>query len=371
MIIYVACTLLSAAIAYSAFRLQTRYKIITAILIALPFCLVAAFRDISVGTDTSLYPWFAYRASLSNSLIGLFGNDGGTTEPLFLLAVWFVTKAFRSFSAVLFLIEALIVFPVVIALQREAPKYTWMGLVIYGLVYFGFSLNLMRQMIGMAFVLLAFSFARGGKMGYSLMICLVGCGFHSTAIFGFPILLYYCVLIRGRSKDASHQAKGAFVLATLACIAIIGLAFVFGVQLLVVLSSLKESFSYQIDHMGSGDSSVSILIYGIAPFVLGLFEKARADWRYRADVLFLQFVVCLGGVTAQFSLISPELTRIGLFFHFFSVLLYPKLLTGRTRTGFALVTAGGVGLAVALFYLMYVKGGACEVIPYSFAQLKL
>lgn len=365
--IYIICIIVATGISFIASRCSGWRRVAIAFLAIVPFCLVAAFRDITVGTDTAGYPWFSYRMSLTHSLPDLFLIDNGSTEPLFLLVVWVVTQAFGSFAPVLFFLQALISVPVIVVLVQKYPRTMPLGVLVYGLIYFCFSLNYMRQMIAMAFTLFAFYNAMNDSYRIAFLITAVGCGFHNTAIFGFALIAYYMIAIRGRKEGASHADQGLFILVTLAAMACLVLAFVFGRQVLVLLSSIKESYSYQVEHAGIGDTSISLLIFGIAPFIIDFFERASSSWRVRVDTLFLKIMVLAGGITAQFAVISPELARIGLFFHFFSVLLFPELLEGRTRVGVLIVCFSGLLLGAMLFYLIFVIGGGCEVIPYSFA----
>ncbi len=371
MAIYLACSIIGSILSIPIMNLTPRKRIAFIILVSLPFCLLAAVRDISIGTDTALYPWFAYRVSLNHSLQGLYYLDGGNTEPMFLATVWIVTRIFGTFSSVLFFIEALIIIPVAFILAYETPNYMPLGILMYGLVYFGFSLNIMRQMICTSFLLLAFVIAMKGRIRCALGVNLLACGFHATGVFGFALIAYYLFLVQGRSHGASRQKKGLSVLVTLFCIALVCVAFVFGRELLYILSQLKGTYVYQVEHIDEGYTSITVLVYGIVPYILEHFERGITDQRTRINVDVLKIVVLFGGIAAQLSVISPELSRIGIIFHFFSILLYPIMAASRTQKGSSLIWVGGLLVSFAFFILTYVRGGACEIIPYVISGSEL
>lgn len=235
MLIYLFGFFLSITIFASIQKQPNRsYTFIIGSIIAILIpCLIAGFRSPAVGTDTAGYPLGLYNSALQSDSLStyfaqrftVFGWDIKTPksyEPGFSLLIFFVTRIFRSYAAVLFTIQLMTIVPIYVALLMLKDRLSiWQGMSIYYFLFFNSSLNTMRQWIAMAFLLLAFSYLLLNRQVRSILFVTFSCLFHFTAVIGFLIIVLYHYSIGG---SWGQTAKVILLF-------ISGIAFLFGIQL--------------------------------------------------------------------------------------------------------------------------------------------
>ena len=171
--------------------------------------LIAGLRAKSIGTDTAGYAWGLFKTAQANSsfndyLSAPFENYGWQVktpreyELAFVTLIWLLTRAFGSFGIVLLGIEAMIVVPIYLSLIKlRKVGSPWLGMLLFYLTAFNVTLNMMRQWIALAFLLLAFTYLVERKlMPYGLLVA-VGISFHITGIIGLLVGAIYIFLVPG------------------------------------------------------------------------------------------------------------------------------------------------------------------------------
>lgn len=365
---YLFVIVLGSIIAYECNKVDMKRTVACALFSATPYALLAALRDVTVGTDTSNYPLSLFNQSQTTPLDALVVNGSASIEPLFIVFVWIITNIFHNFNVLLFFLQLAVCAPVCFALFKITPKYAWAGLGVYGFVFYGFTLNIMRQSMCMAFVVLMLCFLLQHKMLAAFVSVLIATGFHNTGLLGLVIWLAWYLCFMG--KDSARQMRYDVILiggsAALLLLTIVVL--LLGERTLGLLTLIKDSYIYQVRHAGEGDFDTTAFIYGsILPvFISAVFARScKPD--DRRIIYFFAGLSFFGGVFSQLAILSPELVRVGTYFTFFSIFFYPLLLNNvqqkDLRKTLVVLT---VLVCVAYFLIVYVRGNGGNVYPFVF-----
>lgn len=126
-----------------------------------PLIILAGYRDVTVGFDTSLYPLTVYEfASKDISASELIESLGHMIEPLYLL-IGYVALIFlpNDISSMLLVSSAITIILFYIGFVRMR-QYSPLGLsmFLFSLLLYNMSLNIQRQLMAMAFVFLGFTY---------------------------------------------------------------------------------------------------------------------------------------------------------------------------------------------------------------------
>ena len=157
--------------------------------------LVAAFRADSVGVDTVVYPDQSLNCARFYSAFLDYLNDPATSqsfEPLNAALVWVCSRLSVHKWPLLFFYQLLTVLPVYCALQKLRDRLSpALGMAVYLFVFYNNSLNMMRQSVACAFILLAFAYLISEKKISLpfLICCVVAVFFHKSGLYGIVLLL--------------------------------------------------------------------------------------------------------------------------------------------------------------------------------------
>ena len=164
-------------------------------------CLFAAFRGEKVGTDVLQYAKPYYLGALNSSNLQSFMLKG-SAETGYEVFVFYVTKIFKKFSAILFFTETLIIGPVyIVALKNRKNCPMWVTMFVYYMIFYIASFNFMRQSIAAAMLLLAYFELVEKKWLKFFVLILVAQLFHNTAFIGIAIILFGVWFYRIQSKQ--------------------------------------------------------------------------------------------------------------------------------------------------------------------------
>lgn len=371
---YLAFALIAAALAYLGGVGERRFKSAIAkrfsvigsyALVALLFCLMAGLRANQVGTDVNFYVVPAFDLAQQRDFVDFWTKtEYARWMPLAKVLFWTTSNFTHSLFCMLFVIHVVIVVPVLIALRLALKDKAWVGVLIFGLVFLPISFNLMRQFMGMSFVLLAYCFMRKRKWILFIVFIAIGALFHETSLAGLLILPLW--LISEGSLKKIHVSPG-----------IVGLITFVGVQLCFPLvykvAPLLGRFASFIDgrvaeqYGGGGSTELCLMI--IICLVLGILyraftQKGASNAFISGEVSGLASIVFFGVGVFSMCLYSFQLFRTGLCFLYFVVLLIPLVLEAmkqrKQRVEFAIVAI----CLLALFGQVYYGGGSHEVVPY-------
>ena len=235
-------------------------------------CLLAAYRDLSIGTDVMIYGIWTFHSASIQDIAHFMRSYSGISPLGFNLMSWTVANATHSFKCYLGVIQGLTVVPTYLALRSVFRGREWIGMLAYYCLLFQLSLNAMKQSIAIAFCFLAIVFAMRRKLLPFLSLTAVAVSFHQTAIialFAYPL---YSLVRKGKDSVSLFGRWRGLVLIVLLTI-ILGLIFVFGQQLVLFFSQFKDSYEYQVAHIGNGSTNKSIVVIAVAAFLAWWFGR--------------------------------------------------------------------------------------------------
>ena len=173
--------------------------ILIAVSILIP-CILAGFRDDTIGTDVTWYvtPLVdrAYKAIDFFDYFEMQQRD--SMEIGFASLIYFLTLSFDA-GPTLFLLQLCILIPLYIALFRYRDRMpVWLGLTIFYFLSFNTGLSIIRQTLTITLLLCAFSFIEKKQWIVGTIIILLSITIHRSAIFlaFFVIVTYYLCRIR-------------------------------------------------------------------------------------------------------------------------------------------------------------------------------
>ena len=173
--------------------------ILIAVSILLP-CILAGFRDDTIGTDVTWYvtPLVdrAYKAIDFFDFYEMQQRD--SMELGFASLVYFLTLSYDA-GPTLFLLQLCILIPLYIALFSYRDRMpVWLGLTIFYFLSFNTGLSIIRQTLTITLLLCAFSFIEKKQWIVGTIIILLSITIHRSAIFlaFFVIATYYLCRIR-------------------------------------------------------------------------------------------------------------------------------------------------------------------------------
>ena len=364
MTIYIFVFLISALCLYCKERSKGFLSLILASAgIAVP-CLLAAFRDKSVGTDVTVYGTIVYRDTKNIGLLEAI-ELRSENPPGFVSLAWFINLINGSFELYLFVIELLIILPAYFSISYFLKKDTWIGMLIYYFLLYAISLNLMKQMIAVSFTALALSFVLK-KQQMSWLVCsIIAVLMHQTGILSFLVYPIYLIF----SKASSYFLIRRFLVYFLTFGFIVVLV-VFSNNFLMFLSGLKDSYSYMIENRGNGGLLLSPLIFlgfiillHFADYVIHGSKQKICQFLENRDSHFIEYLSVLGLALMELQIITLGLGRVGYYFEFYLSIL----IVYRIKENNLILKLFSVIFMITVFLVQikFVLDGNCEVYPYS------
>ena len=258
-------------------------------------------------------------------------------------------------------------------IYKYVPRpYRWVGLMIFLLndSLFLLNLSMLRQGLASSLFFLSVSLALEDKRIKSILVCLLGCLFHSSALIGFPFLLL--IFARKMINPFIVLLGGVMI----------------GVVLFLNTGFNEYLFSFILGSEGIGDMYGKYVTNSLDGFSLGLgvliqyvsilpallyFKHLKEQDKY---FVILYLIVLLLIPLAENTLM---LLRMVSYFLPFAVILFPRLydkhqisleksLEGKNKKRF--LTMSRVSLALYLVYVSYSYYSFFSSETYGFAYKK-
>lgn len=370
MAIYLITTALSALLGHYADKIYSGNRIIFAMISVLPFCLLAGWRADTIGTDVLVYARPVYEASFFSTLPGLLtGYFSHVIEPLFLLVTWIIAQLSKSLNVCLFFYQFLVTFPIILSVmlikQNNKGSFLFANL-IYGLIFFPFTLNIMRQSIAAAFLLLCVIASSRNNLRLYIIILLISIGFHITASFG--IIIWPLTRMISKNNNSNTRSSNNIIVFIISIFMVLLLLVLsFGDVLLPFIAGLKQSFSYQVKHASETKLTLtSFLLLTIAFLPHFINRKRNSRYYYSREIEVFFILIFFGTFISQASIISPQLNRLGIMFLFALIPQVSSEIADIEDPSFKLLTIlFSIVLSLIYFMWIYVISGNGDVIPYS------
>lgn len=313
--IYLIVFSFSALLLYSGGKAKGLLKVLLFISGLLLPCFLAGCRDETIGVDVLTYAKWMYLAAKNTSFLSYLEIESNYAAIGWNVVSWISTRLFGNFSGYLFTIEAFCIVPVFFGLRRVCRNDEWVGMLIWLLLVYPASLNVMRQSVAMGFVFLAVSYIfdrRPIKFCWCIFAAFL---FHQTALV---CLLFYPLsnlAVYGESFKTFFGrwrwlAVSVFtLLAFFTCV-------VFGPYLVKNASIFKESYSYQVNHLGANDFSLGglylLLVNLLCWFVSrNDFDSSLNGFAGHNSLVTTYAFVSVGCLFTQMNIVASTLGRFG------------------------------------------------------------
>lgn len=365
-------------IAYAEKKRLPVFLGISVIALLIP-CLIAGLRQQNIGTDVMVYVKPLTTAAISAEDLSQYFDSywfldwrnmyAQDYELGFSLLVYLVAKLTRSLGAVLFAIQAFMVVPVYIALARNRKEFpVWLGMLIYYFLFYNATLNMMRQWVAMAFLLLAFQMLRERKLWLTVVLVVVAFFFHDTAIVALPVfmLFWFLWLIRHtRLVQSNLHLQGATIVTGL--LVIVATVAILNLPLILKLLSLVGFDQYSGYLQGNEMRLMPGQIIMRLPLLAALLLCWRPLCRTDSATPFYMATVLLDIVLSQLVSVDENALRIGMYLSMYTILWIPSAYRacpkGLSRTALTVLV---IGYAVFYWYYTYALQMRHQTVPYQF-----
>lgn len=364
-------------IAFSEKRRKEYFIFFSVIALLIP-CLLAGFRAETVGTDVLVYVKPMVEAAKNADGFKDYWNSSWFSvwrdkfvyehEIGFAALVFAVTKLTGSLPMVLFAIQAVTVVPIFAALaknRKNAP--VWPGMLVYYLLYYNSTLNMMRQWMAMGLLLLAFRMLSDKRYGWCAVWTLLAITFHYSAIIVFPVYFVWWALklfSKRTFKQGDIQLSSKMVVVILIfCVGFVVITNLDLVLRLMVAAGFGRFSNYLT---GNGISLLlSQIILRLPVLGVSLFTWKKLK-NATTDAYFFLTMILLDLLASQISSITAYAFRIAFYFAIYAILAVPYLFkyqkTHFEKTVVALLLGG---FFCVYWYYTYVHLGSHQTVPYE------
>lgn len=349
-------------------------------------CSLAGLRSENIGTDIQAYVKPIYTAANNSNSFGEYLTSSWYSlwrykhvsdfEIGFTSLVYIIAKVFNSFSAVLFSIEFCIITPIYFALKKMFKrKKVSFGMLVFCLMFYNVTLNIMRQWIAMAFVLYAFSCIITKERGKAVISIIAGTLFHVSAIISIPIFgIFFYVSSRktsGKYKIKRFRVNNFSITLDRSMQRTI-IVLIIGLILIIFINSfaniLRSIGLSEYAQYISGGAIFSINAFIVRLPILIIFLKYKYIFtESNLNSSFYMGMLLFDILTSQLSGITSQSWRISAWFSMFYIFSFPQLINGIQRKSEKKIVLVLVFLYMIFYWLYYfVYIGSHSTIPYEF-----
>lgn len=329
---YLLCFAASAILIALAQKRKTtaQFAILSAAALFLP-CLLAGLRAEIVGTDVLHYLKPMTENAIQASGIGAYFQSGWESslgylhvtdfEYGFTVLIYLLAKLTGNLQMVQFLLEALILLPVYIALARNRKTLpVWLGMLVFYLLFYIGTLNLMRQWMAMSLLILAFQMLREKKLLPGILLSAAALLFHYSSALVLVVYAVWIILqLLGKVKSKKAIPIGA------ALICIVGFVVVFNAHWIPRLLSALGIHRFDSYLQGEKPAFVLRELLLRLPLLL-VFALHWKKFRQKTpEAWFYITLLVLDVAASQLVSVNPYTYRIGLFFAMYAVFAVPSL----------------------------------------------
>lgn len=337
MAVYLIGFSLSVAImAFAQKRKTPLFVLLSAIALLIP-CLIAGLRAADIGTDVTVYLKQLTQSAIQSNSYTQYRNTYwfsswrnhyvSSYEVGFSALVYVVAKIGGSLYAVQFVVQALTITPIYIALARNRKQMpVWLGMLIYYLFFFNATLNVMRQWVAMALLLLAFQMLREKKWIAMTTLTCLAIPFHYSSVIVLIIYAICWAMHLCRKTTLAHNGIQMNAKTLLALtIFVVSLAVILNLKLVLKIFEIVgfTRFSNYLE-----GEPISLLIGQVA-LRLPLIALFLLNWKHlRKRTPLAAFYLCLlllDLVAAQLISVDVYAFRINYFFTIYLILAIPEL----------------------------------------------
>ncbi|MDY5730513.1 MAG: EpsG family protein [Eubacteriales bacterium] len=374
MLIYFIVFIITICILYFASYFKKHQANAIALFALLLPCILAALRASNIGTDVRVYLEPLHDLAIDSSSFAnffqqswLYANNTRYVKDIeigFLSLVYTNAKIFGSLAMLQFWVEAFCIYPIYFALKMHKKIPVYVGTATYLFMFYNTSLNMMRQMIAMAFVLWAVQYLLCNKKHiWFWLLTAIAFSFHNSAVLAVIIYVAYlfvqkshliCLVLHGKSLLKISYKLLLLLLA--------GIVFVFGIQYFAKIIALLGFAKYANYFLGQTSIMFNQLVQRF-PVIVLLLVGGKAMWGLGNMYTFLLAMLILDILFSQFTSVFTFGGRLGLFFQQFNILLFPLLSKYSHKR--RLITLGIFMFLLFFWWFYFVYLGHHNTVPYQ------
>lgn len=361
--IYIITFILSSLVFEAGIKIHDNKirKIVYTIALLLPVIL-SMYRGDSVGRDVMGYAKPTFQMAKAYSGFGNFiGYDG--MEPAYLLLEYIGAHVFNSFPFVLGVTQLIIDYCVykavmIVGFERYLPfcMYTFYTL------YFGGSLNIMRQNTAAALILLAFAYLfKQGYIQFAICFILAVC-FHTTAGLAVIFLWIYYVADKKKLYNVTN-----FVIILSGLVMSVFWESVFK-KIFSYIPIWQKNYADYFIYGKLGDTNETLILCGLLAIVIMIINIQNNDSKWYKLLLSMSIgLVAYAPISQRMDVMG----RLLLYPNYFLILVYP-LLENCVKikiNGVKVCKLLNVGLMVVFTFIWYyvvVVNNSNSIMPYKF-----
>jgi len=331
-------------------------KVIIGFSLALPI-LVGALR-FNVGTDYASYVSMYH--SLSNLPLGRYFSDVFPQIEVGFFLLIKLSKFIANTPYFLFAVSSLVtVIFFYLGLKRYKVNHPALVYLLFLLIIFPLTLNIVRQGIAMSICFYALSFVIERRpKGYFFWVIIAGL-FHTTALLILPI--YFLNRIINNNNKNSHISI-LFKLSSIFFAVYLLLPYIFN-----SLASIKifENYVKYKTFITEGSGSNFYSKFVIIVFAMFISKWSILNKNMKLYYYFLVFAILeLLLVNSGF---SAPIVRMALYFSFFPPMLLANFVdVFKDKSGKFFVYLLVISYGILYFYIAYYQQGYANVVPYKF-----
>lgn len=337
----------------------------------LMLAVLAGLRDASVGTDVNVYGRALYTGALNSSSFVSYYSSHVTSllsEPGYYLLTYFLSLFFKDYHWGLFVYQLLPLIFVYLGMKRCEKLFNtpvWLGMLLYDLMLYNYSLNIIRQCIAVGFVFYGVTFLFEKRYKPYTILILLAVAFHTMGIIGLAILPMYLILQQGKSISQMKQIERGVIFIILLFAILIS-----GSQIVAFLVSRGVLREFYLEYLSGGRYSGSttgvprIIVFGHIIYTLVLVSYKRFTDRRGGESLFLIMSSIIVGIASFAVGYIQYIDRLSFFFVPLQAVGLANIYNcNRPKKIYAFLI---VGFALVLWYYSFVMKGSGETIPYKF-----
>ena len=304
--------------------------IILAILIP---SIIAGARDEAIGTDTLTYGIPLFRTANNRNFMEYMMAGGA--EPLYMIFVYLVAIFTNDVFWELFIIEFVCLLFTYKGLKSAGLKqYVWIGFLVYHLMYYSFSLNLMRQFMCLSILLYAFKFVRNSDFKKYFIIVILLCFIQRTSIVGVFIYPIYHICYTDSIKNGVIRRFATKYRVLFEIFIILSTCLVISLSSFLIkdISSLLPNYAVHMSNMMNTNHRIIWRnVYYMVAIIIPLFLYKNILTHVDGNFEFYFIMLIVSAILWQLQGVSTEVYRISFYFGYYIILAVPTIISKGKR----------------------------------------
>lgn len=353
----------------------------------LPTTVIAGIRDLTVGTDIrhyitpnfsaaqsyhSLFDYISYVNNIKTAYVDTVNH----TEMGYSVLVYVIAKVSANPMWLLFTLQAITVISIYVGLnilhRKNNQISVTFGMLVYYTIFYGPSLNIMRQSLAASLVFLSFTLLYKKLFIRSFITILVASQFHLSSLIGIVVfIIYILVQRRKKNKFTFNLPSSVYVMILFFIVLVAGPLIFKALQYTVSQISLLQKYSSSLDYTG-GYSISGTLLFVISDLVLfiilNIAEKVQKSQIFdKEDNLSYLFFITTLFTAFFFGMYSFQnvVPRLGIFFSIFRVAAYSYYISKIKALDLRIVSSIIVILLLFVIFFKVTLSGSGEIFPYK------